>query len=228
MRFLFVSIFLTLTIHGFSQKSNLSFDKYNIGIFSGLSDFQQLDSIEKEQQKHKLDYLKELPDSSNLDSTEKNALDYVSSLFNDRARLFIRDLALDTSQSRPLKYFNATSQCLFSDDTLRISMGVGFFANMGALLLIHKDKYELVFFQDADHTKVFKQSLSDHEFKSVIDVATKEKKLTLTKKPEFKNNEIIVGHYEFSTLPFYEKEGEKLVKREYSITGTFQCTVKKF
>lgn len=197
-------VLFAFSLKAFSQQKASKFENYQTGEFTGLDDFEKLDSLEKEM------------------ATEFGDLSF------NRSRLTIRDLTDTASENSFPPYINALSQAIFYADTLRVSTGIGFFGNMGVQILMHGSQFQIIYFQDADDSKVFKISENDKKFLSLIQVPALEKNLTFVKPPKYENGEILTCRFEMTTLPFFEKEDGTLVKRQYNISGIFRCSVRKF
>jgi len=199
-----VIIFFMFSLKVFSQEKGSRFENFEIEEGAGFDDFEKLDSLEK-----------------------KLATEF-GHLSNGRSRLTIIDLTDTASKNRFPPYFNALSQAIFYADTLRVTTGIGFFAGMGVQILLKGSQFQITYFEDADNAKVFKISENDEKFLSSIQIPALKKNLTFAKPLKYVNGEILTGHFEMTTLPYFENEQGTLVKKQYRISGTFSCAVRRF
>lgn len=128
-------------------------------------------------------------------------------------------------QLAKIDYTPTISRAVYINDTLRISTSLGFFAGAAVGIEITKDTFKGYYYENADHTPVYKYRLSDSCYISDITVSPVSEKLILNKRPTFKNGEELAGEYYGTFQPFYEKELSEIKLRKVRWKIVFKCTI---
>lgn len=146
---------------------------------------------------------------------------------SERARLTLSDGA---NQIKPLELqspdFPTLCICFAQNDTIHISSGVGFFANLGVSVLVNKDDFSTTFFQSADGANIFKLQQEDTSYDDRISVPAVQQQLRLLKKPSLFKDEIIIGNLEAKFKSFYETESGSTLIRNYNVKLFFRCSLR--
>ena len=134
---------------------------------------------------------------STLNVHEKKLIEAISKFADNRARLTLTDNE-NPIYPRELRQtdFPIVCGCRLKNDTLYITAAAGFMGVLGIQSIVTKEQFGTKFFQEADNTNVFKLYKSDTLYSDRISVPAKKQRLTLSKRPLFKNGETIFGKFE--------------------------------
>jgi hypothetical protein len=148
---------------------------------------------------------------------------------DNRARLTLSDTPINRISPKELQHsdFPLPCHCLLKNDTIYITTALGLTSGLGIVTIINKENFGSAFFQEADHTNVFKQRETDSTYTDRIMVGTEGQKLTLFRKPGFVSDEFLTGTFEARFGRFYELDfgTRSQLTRKYRAKMFFKCKV---
>ncbi|UKM66161.2 hypothetical protein GSB9_02740 [Flavobacteriaceae bacterium GSB9] len=119
------------------------------------------------------------------------------------------------------KEISLPCNCVKKNDTLTIASGFGFFGGAGIIVQINNKKFSSYFFEYLDEP-VYKKNKNDDEFVQSIYVSAKYQSLILENEP--KPNELIIGHLNFLTNPYYTESTQgKIFENYIDVEMYFKC-----
>lgn len=164
----------------------------------------------------------------NLKPKTKKEKAYKEKLKNDLAIIYAYDddfssaSNIDSSKS---KFVRALSYVTYANDTLKITVGVGFFAFAGVVINIRGNYFEGKFITGSDGEGNLKYNKTDTNYVSDIQVDAVSEKLTLNKNPFSNGNNILMGVYEGTFKPFYEKNVGEVHETKVKWKVIFKCAL---
>jgi len=164
----------------------------------------------------------------NLKPKTKKEKAYKEKLKNDLAIIYAYDddsssaSNIDSSKS---KFVRALSYVTYENDTLKITVGVGFFAFAGVVINIRGNYFGGKFITGSDGEGNLKYNKTDTNYVSDIQVDAVSEKLTLNKNPFSNGNNILMGVYEGTFKPFYEKNVGEVHETKVKWKVIFKCAL---
>src|SRR5690242_3076504 len=87
--------------------------------------------------------------------------------------------------------FPIPCECTLKQDTIFITTAAGMMSGLGIKIIVQKDHFASVFFEEADNTPLFKMDNINNEYLDRIVVPAEKQRLTFLKKPFFNGNETL-------------------------------------
>ena len=141
--------------------------------------------------------------------------------------LFFKAWQNDSIIAENLTHGKILSDCItMSDlegDSLQITSFAGMFAGFGYRIVLFRDTAVVRFMQKSD-TEIYALNKDDSLSFGVF-VPCRSYKLTLSKKPEFKREQIIEGMIDLRSEDFYEVANGKINRYSMQIVGYFRVVV---
>ncbi len=125
-----------------------------------------------------------------------------------------------------IDYLPAFCESNYYLDTLRITAAVGFFAAAGVVINVYGNKFYAEYHEGSDGEGYLKYNRIDSIYVNDIGVQAITEKLILSKKPSFSNGEVLIGQFEGTFKPFYEKEAGQEHIRKVKLKVVFKCVVR--
>ena len=261
MKTLYTLIFLHLSVFVFSQTNpKINLKPYVVAEISGLNKFEKmnkeelkLDSSSKEGIKLldsmiKVDNIFE--PSYQLKATQEEKQETIERMRaetpdfgQNRSRYYFQYYKNNKIDSNALKgiddyELNTPCECLVSNDTIQVRMGIWIFGGFAFTIDIVGNKFNSQYSDDKHDRKVYKLKLSD-TLGYEINVNNNIQELTLQSKPNFNVGQNIIGYLNFQTDKYYCSNDEDYygIKVKYNdknmdmiyLKGNlyFKCKVRK-
>jgi hypothetical protein len=209
-RNLFILLFIAFAISSCHERLKDDGQTYNkkyvVGSIPSTDKFSELSKNEEE-----LDSMFNAEDkytdslaASNPIYKEKAVLQQINDFKNNRARIFMTRYT-NGNPGRGDSVLAFPCFCAIENDTLYMSMVVGFFGGDGLWIKLNGKDFESGYLTYTDDVKPYKTDLSDTAFYGIIYVNSRFQNLVINKKPTFKTGQQLSGHLTFTTRNYYEK-----------------------
>lgn len=166
---------------------------------------------------------------------EQNGIDYFAATTqpyrNNRSRYFLQD-RIDGRQVRNEdtsgELVTTPCDCYLYNDTIKVRMGIWVFGGFSFAIDIHKNEFNLTYWEDTHKQFIYKQQLSDSEKTDNITVGTRRQRLTLQSKPGYTIGENLIGYSYFTTGDYFKADDEYGRLKKHSIKGEiyFKCKLR--
>lgn len=134
-------------------------------------------------------------------------------------------LAPDSDNSDKNKFTRALSTVAYENDTLKITIGVGFFGFAGVTINICGNYFEGKFITGGDGEGDLKYNRNDTNYVNDIQVDAVSEKLILNKNPFSNRGKILMGVYEGTFKPFYERNVGEVQEQKVKWKVIFKCAL---
>lgn len=158
---------------------------------------------------------------------KENSLFQKPAFIDNRGRIYLqayengKPVKVDSAFSRGMP---APCECLVKQDTVFVSMGIGFFGGIGFNIAVSKNSFQSSYYLYIDDGKPYKANLKNN-FSNELTVKSRFQYLILDNKPVFKEGQQLSGYLTMTSQNYYENSYGNQLDTNYVVSKIyFTCT----
>jgi hypothetical protein len=202
---------------------------YQVDSIPNLNEFNIYNDIEKRMDSIYSVYDFKMDSLFKADNTRsQNSFLYKKDFRNNRSRIFLSSYTndkLDNGEFSKRESLPMPCDCYTGNDTLYVSMVIGFFGGEGFEIKLFDNKFQSAFFEYIDDVKPYKSNLSDTAYTGYVTANSKYQTLIVNEKPTFKSGQQLTGFLTFTSNDYYILRSDDKLDSTY-VTGKLYFTCK--